>query len=240
MRNFGQHNALVCGISLASGNFVITMDDDLQNPPEEIPKLIEAIQETSMDVVYGIPTQKQHSLLRRLGSHIFHWIITPNSYRASSLQLSNFRIIRRIVIPHLLNRNTPTPLVGLLLASITDRVGVVEVEHHARSRGKTTFSPYKLITIFFNGILYHKTMTFKYVFMTGLFTIFLSIFLVLFYLVLLLFEKTTGTGWAVSVLLILFFSGMILFSMGLLGEYIIRIIQEVSKKPNYIIRDKIM
>ena len=96
-RNFGQHNALMCGFSFASGDYVITMDDDLQNPPEEIPKLIEAIERTDLDVVSGTPEGRKHSWVRNTGSFVYRWLVSLIFKHEPVFQMSNFRIMKRSV-----------------------------------------------------------------------------------------------------------------------------------------------
>jgi polyisoprenyl-phosphate glycosyltransferase len=130
MRNYGQHNALMCGLGVARGEYVVTMDDDLQNPPEEIPKLLAHIKEQGLDLVYGCPTDRSHAAWRNLGSRIvwhfyrtvFRNPITPTPFRIMRLQLA------RSVMFYDLNF---TYLDGLL-AWCTSRIGGVEVEHHSR------------------------------------------------------------------------------------------------------------
>ncbi|MBW2173155.1 MAG: glycosyltransferase family 2 protein [Deltaproteobacteria bacterium] len=237
-RNFGQHNALMCGFSFASGDYVITMDDDLQNPPEEIPKLIDAIKGSDLDVVYGKPAGRRHSLVRNAGSSAYFWLISVIFKRDPGFQMSNFRIIRKHVVKHLLQIPTPNPAVGLLILNITERIGSVTVEHQERLHGKTTYTAAKLIRHSLHGILYHSTLPLKGVFLFGMFSVCLAFVLGAYYLTLFLGGRITVPGWMTLVLLVLFFSGIIMFSLGITGEYLLRITQEVYHLPQYLIRDK--
>jgi len=237
-RNFGQHNALMCGFSFATGDYIITMDDDLQNPPEEIPKLIEAIKGSDLDVIYGMPEGRQHSWLRNAGSFAYFWLVSLIFKRDPEFHMSNFRIIKSTVIEHILQSHTPNPVVGLLILETTERIGNITVEQRARLYGKTTYTAGKLIRHFFHGILYHSTLPLKCVFSFGVFSICLAFALGAYYLMLFLMGRITVPGWITLVLLVLFFSGIIMFSLGIVGEYLLRITQEVYRVPQYLIRDK--
>jgi dolichol-phosphate mannosyltransferase/undecaprenyl-phosphate 4-deoxy-4-formamido-L-arabinose transferase len=237
-RNFGQHNALMCGFSFASGRYVITMDDDLQNPPEEIPKLIDALTGSDLDVVYGIPKRKKHSVVRNVGSFVFVGLASLIFKQIPKFRMSNFRIIKKYVVDQILQINTPNPLVGFLVLKVTERIGTVTVDHHERPDVKTTYSAAKLLKHFMHGILYNSTLPLKGVLVVGVACLCLCAVLGTYYLIAYLRGAITVSGWTTLVLLILFFSGIIMFSMGIIGEYLLRIIQEVYRIPQYVIKDK--
>jgi len=237
-RNYGQHNALMCGFSFVSGDYVITMDDDLQNPPEEIPRLIGAIEGTEFDMVCGTPEERKHSWVRNAGSFLYRWLASFVFKHDPVFQMSNFRIIKRKVVDSILQMRTPNPAVGLLILNTTDRIGIVTVEHRERRYGRTTYTAGKLIQHFFHGVLYHSTLPLKVVFVMGLFSMALAFALSLYYLMLFFLGRITVPGWITLVLLLLFYSGVIMFSLGIIGEYLLRITQEVYHAPQYTIRDK--
>lgn len=237
-RNFGQHNALLCGFSFATGRYVITMDDDLQNPPEEIPKLIQTIASSDVDVVFGVPEKRHHSISKNVGSFLHGLLISRLFKLKSEVKLSNFRIIRKEIVDAVIGFSTPNPAIGLLLLSVTDRVTSISVDHHRRKMGDSHYSFSKMLTLFFHGLLYHSDLPLKAVFVIGTVSLLLSIGLGLYYLVLYLMGSIHVSGWTTIVLLILFFSGIGMFSVGIIGEYLLRIIQEVNRMPQYIIRDK--
>ena len=240
MRNFGQHNALMCGFSFVSGDYVITIDDDLQNPPEEIAKLIQAIQTSDFDVVFGIPQKRKHSYGRKLGSRIFHRLISYQlkSYTQADLKISNVVIMKRSITDQLLSFATSHPLVAFLALEVTDKVGNVEIEHAKRTPGKSTYSKRKLVHRFTQGILYHSFLPLRGIFLLGIASFCLSFVLTIIYLTLYLAGWITVSGWTTIVLLILFFSAIIMISLGLIGEYLYRITQEIHHTPQFIIRDK--
>jgi polyisoprenyl-phosphate glycosyltransferase len=152
-RNVGQHKALMCGFSFASGAFIITMDDDLQNPPEEIPNLINTIENSGFDVVYGISPERNHSFIRQVGSKIYFRLMSSTF---KGFPVSNFRVVRRHVIDAILAFSTSRPFIGVLIISVTEKIGSVTVRHDKRAKGKSTYTASKLISHFVNGILYNS------------------------------------------------------------------------------------
>ena len=141
-RNFGQHNALMCGFQHVRGRLIVTMDDDLQNPPEEIPKLLQTIEAGDYDVVYGRYIEKKHEPWRNLGSlvvNVFYRLV----FR-SRITVGAFRIIRQDMMPGVLSYNLNFTFVDGLLAWNTQRIGEVPVEHVSRQSGRSGYSLWKL------------------------------------------------------------------------------------------------
>jgi glycosyltransferase involved in cell wall biosynthesis len=237
-KNFGQHNALMCGFTFATGQYVITMDDDLQNPPEEIEKLINAIKNSEYDVVYGVPEQQRQNVIRKLSSMIYSLLNARIFKKVAGLRISNFRIVRKSIVEQILKINTPNPIVGHLILKVTERVGAVAVIHHERFSGSTTYSTSKLVKHFLHGVLYNSTLPLKLVLVMGVTCLFITAILASYYLYSYLIGSISVSGFTTLVLLILFFSGIIMFSMGIIGEYLLRIIQEVSRPPQYVIKDE--
>lgn len=134
MRNFGQHNAIMCGLRHARGEFIITMDDDGQHPPEEIPKLLKAVEETGADVVYGVPKNRNHAPWRNLGS----WIVVTFYKLVLKIKVTPgaFRIVRRQVVDAILSCDLNYTYIDGLLPWNTDRIAQIEVEHRPRKEGR--------------------------------------------------------------------------------------------------------
>nr|WP_320051356.1 glycosyltransferase family 2 protein [uncultured Desulfuromonas sp.] len=237
-RNFGQHNALICGFSMARGEFVVTMDDDLQHPPEEIPRLIATIEETGVDAVHGVPRERKHALYKNVGSYVYRFLL-GNTYKGlERVPFSSFRIIRKNIVDEICRCRTPNPAIGLLLLSITRRMVSIDVDHHARKNGQSTYTLGKLVRLFFNGVIYNTDLPLKAVFVMGIVCLMLSALLGCYYLGLYLLGYVAVSGWTTLVLLVLFFSGIGMFSLGIVGEYLTRILQEVNRVPQYIVRHK--
>jgi dolichol-phosphate mannosyltransferase/undecaprenyl-phosphate 4-deoxy-4-formamido-L-arabinose transferase len=237
-RNFGQHNALMCGLHHASGDFIVTMDDDLQHPPEEISKLIEAIENSGNDVVYGAYIKKEHSFLKNLGSYIYRRITVAILKNGSDQNKSSFMIIRRGLLQYITCDKTPNPVLGMMISFVTKKSSSIPVEHCRRNYGRTTYSMKKLLKQFFHSITYYTNLPLRVASMLGLSSVIFSFILLCYYLIQYLRGAIGVPGWTTLVLLILFFSGIILFSLGIIGEYLIRILQETRRTPQYVIMEK--
>ncbi len=238
-RNFGQHLALLCGFRHSKGKYIITMDDDLQHPPEEIPKLIHSIKEDDYyDVVIGHPKRKKHKFFRNFLSNIANSL---NSYffdKPKNLRMGAFRIINRDIIDIIININSPNFVVDPTLFVITKRIKNVEVKHDKRKHGKSQYSLGKLFRLGFDNISMNSTLPLKIVSVFGIISAFVS-FLYGFYILLRwIFAEITVPGWTSIMLVLLFFSGIILISMGIIGEYLIRIIRATNQNYQYFVRKK--
>ena len=138
MRNYGQHNTLMCGLAMARGEFVVTMDDDLQNPPEEIPKLLAHIKERDLDLVYGCPSDRNHAAWRNIGASVV-WHFYRTVFR-NPVTPTPFRIMRHQLAHSVQFYDLNFTYLDGLLAWCTSRIGGVEVEHHARAQGQSGYS----------------------------------------------------------------------------------------------------
>lgn len=238
-KNFGQHKAIMCGFKYAGGNFILTMDDDLQHPPTEIVKLIDTIRNNpDVDVVIGRYDTKKHNFIRNFGTAVMNKISAYIFNRDSNLKLTSFRIIRRHVVEAVLEAQTITPRIGSLLLQVSNRIINVEVHHDERAFGKSGYPFKRLVKDFFNNILNNSDLPLKFLGGVGVLSFIASIGLAIFYIVRYFVNGVSVAGWTTLIVLILLFSGLILFSIGLLGNYMIRILKETKKMPLYAIRDK--
>jgi len=238
-KNAGQHRALMCGFHNVRGRFVINMDDDLQHPPEEIPKLIAALNDhPGMDVVFGRPEEKKHSPFRNMISACYNII---NSYileKSREIRITPFRIIRREIVDEAVRFNRYSPTIGTILVKITPRVMNVTVDHHPRRVGKSTYSLGRLIVFSLDIILHNSTLPLKAVSVFGMILSAFSILFGMFNIVKKLAFGVSAPGWTSLIVVNLFHFGIILFSLGIIGEYLIRIINATSNEPLFTIRDR--
>jgi dolichol-phosphate mannosyltransferase/undecaprenyl-phosphate 4-deoxy-4-formamido-L-arabinose transferase len=240
MRNYGQANATMCGLRCAKGEFIITIDDDLQNPPEEIPLLIESIEnDPQLDVLYGTPIEKRHALWRRLGSNLLNWISSRIFTRGESIKLTSFRIMRRNVVDHLLTIETPHPAPGALLFTITPRIKNVTVRHEPRTVGKSGYTFSKIYRLTLSKFLSFSTLPLRFLAISGVFGIFISFILGVGYFIKYLLGGIKMPGFMTLVLLLIASSGFNFLAFGIVGEYLIRILQAVYGTPQYQIRHSI-
>lgn len=238
-RNFGQHNALMCGFAHVRGDYILTMDDDLQHPPTEIPKLIEAMNEQEdCDVVIGAYISKQHNWIRRQGTRAMHWFSATVLETDKKLQLTSFRLIRRYIIDEMTRISMEKPRIGRLLVELSGHIINVPVVHEERKYGRSGYSFFRLVKDFFTNIISTSAVPLKLVSMLGFCSATLSFFLGIYYLYRFFFVGISVPGWTTLIVVSLFHFGVLLFSMGVVGEYLIRILKEGKKMPQYIIRDK--
>ncbi len=234
MRNYGQHNAIMCGFRRARGRYVVTLDDDLQNPPEEIPKLYKAIRERDLDLVYGKPDEKQHAGWRNAGSWMVNFFF--RKVFRTPVSVTSFRIIRRELVECTFAYALNFTFVDGLLAWNTQRIGAVEVEHHARAEGRSSYSLAKLATLGLNLFTNFSLWPLRTISFCGLGSAGLGFFAALYYLVKYLTDNITVPGYASLIVTILFLGGVQLLALGVMGEYLGRLHLNVNRKPQYVER----
>jgi undecaprenyl-phosphate 4-deoxy-4-formamido-L-arabinose transferase len=234
MRNYGQHNALMAGFRVTRGDLVVTMDEDLQHPPAEVPKLLEAIEARELDVVYGWYDTKRHSGWRNLGS-----VLINSFYRKVfrlPVHLSAFRVMRRQVLECIFSYSLNYTYVDGLLAWNTSRIGEVPVTHHPRAGGRSGYSLGKLLLLALNMFTNFSLIPLQAISLLGLLVSMGGILLALFYLVLYLLHGITQPGYASTIIVVLVLGGFQLIALGVHGEYIGRLHLNVNRKPQYSIR----
>ena len=236
LHNYGQHVANLCGFSNATGDYVITMDDDLQNPPEEIRKLIAGAAE-GHDLVIGRFKEKRHSLVRRLGSRLVGMINRRIFKAPKDLVLSNFRIIRKDVVDRVCAYKASYPYIpGLVVMFSASRANVL-VEHSRREIGESNYNIFRIAKLVAEILFNFSSYPLRIVSGIGLVTALVSFVLSVFYLVSSLALGTSVPGWATVVVLLSFFNGMILFVLGMMGEYLVRLINQVSRTDVYHVKE---
>lgn len=232
-KNQGQHVAILVGLKKAAGKYIITMDDDLQHPVKEIPKLLSAIKEDeNVEVVFGVPplSQKKHSLWRNIGSYFinsqadFFIKNAPKNIRKSA-----FRIMTKEVKEIVLKNYNAMPALSSLLVNATSQVINIEVEHNERAFGKSQYTLRKLISLTLNSIIYYSAWPLKTLGGLGVFGFSFSMIFILYTLLRKLFWGISFPGYASTVILISFFGGLNLLAVGIIGEYLIRILREQQK-----------
>ncbi len=235
--NHGQQKAVMCGFSYVSGDYIITMDDDLQHPPEEIPKLIEKMNSSDdIDIVIGAYAQKKHGPIKKFGSKLMNMTSNMIYGKAHSLKLTSFRLIKRYVIDNLNGISISRPTIGPLLLQTTKRIVNVTVQHDDRQYGKSGYSFFKLCRAFFDNMITNSDLPLKAVGWVGALSMLGSVILIIKFLLDYFIKGTSFVGWTSTIILVLFFGGVILFSIGILGRYLTSIMLETKKYPKYLVR----
>ena len=235
MRNYGQHNALLCGIRAARYGVIVTMDDDLQHPPEEIYKLLEVLQ-SGYDVVYGRPAQEQHGLLRDLASLTTKLALQNVMGAEIARQVSAFRAFRAEVANAFRHYEGAFVSIDVLLTWGTNRFTAVPVRHEPRMQGASGYTLRKLMTHTMNMMTGFSTKPLQFASLVG-FTFTLFGFGVLVYvLIRYLLQGTPVPGFPFLASIIALFSGAQLFALGIIGEYLARMHFRSMQKPPYVVR----
>lgn len=238
-RNFGEHSAVLTGLRRASGRYVATMDDDGQNPPDQLPVLLRAIREHQLDVVYGRYREKRHGFLRNLGSRFTNAVATWLLRKPRGLYLSSFKIMSRLVVDAVAGYRGPYPYLDGLILQATQRVGQVEVEHHCREAGRSGYTLRKLFRLWCNMFLGFSIAPLRCATLLGLATSAASLPLLAGIVIDKLFVNPDVTIGVPTILVCLtFFAGTQLFVLGMVGEYVGRVFLQSQGKPQSVIRDE--
>jgi undecaprenyl-phosphate 4-deoxy-4-formamido-L-arabinose transferase len=236
MRNYGQHNALLAGIRMARYGITVTIDDDLQNPPEEIPKLLEKLYE-GYDVVYGTPETMQHGFLRNMASQITKLTLQSIMGAETARKVSAFRAFRTQLRNGFTDYRSPSVSIDVLLTWSTRKFASVNVEHAPRTFGESNYTFGKLVTHALNMMTGFSTWPLQVASVIGfafaLFGMGILAFVVGRYLV--LGYSVPGFPFLASIIAI--FSGAQLFALGIIGEYLARMYLRTMEQPPYVIRE---
>lgn len=237
MRNYGQHNALLCGLRAARYAVTITMDDDLQHPPEEIPRLLEQIT-AGQDVVYGSPVKQRHGLWRNLASYFTRLALQGTMGVDNARKVSAFRAVRTLVRSAFEHYQSPYVVLDVLLSWGTTRFASVPTHHEPRHSGVSNYTFGKLILHAINMLTGFTVLPLQLASLMGFgFAIFGV--LVLFYVILrFIIEGGSVPGFPFLASIIAIFSGVQLFALGIIGEYLARMHFRIMERPSYIIREE--
>lgn len=240
-KNYGQQNAMMCALSLSRGDLIITMDDDLQHPPEQIYKLIKCLKSNEhLDGVIGRPLVKKHNFFRRVGSLVVNKINNIIFHKPDNLVMSSFRILKRSIVEEIIKNKNHNPAIGSLLLSTTLNLKNVPFEHSQRYCGKSGYTLGRALKASFENIINFSTLPLKTISFFGIACSFISFIVALIFILRKLIANKGLQGWTSLLVMNLFFFGVILFSIGIIGEYIIRIIRQVNNQSQYVIRKKII
>jgi glycosyltransferase involved in cell wall biosynthesis len=232
-RNFGQHNALLCGIRNAKYEYTISIDDDLQHPPEEIHKLL-AEMENGMDVVYGIPKKMPHSSWRNFFSKYTKLFLARAIGISRVRDISAFRAFKTSLRDSFVNFNNPDVFIDALLSWGTSRFGTVFVNEMPRATGKSNYNLWKLVKMSLLILTGFSTAPLRFASLIGFTFTILGAF-ILFYVLLRYAKEGSIPGFPFLASAITIFSGTQLFALGIFGEYLGHVFERSSTRPPYLI-----
>lgn len=234
-RNFGEHNAVLCGLNYARGEFVVIMDDDLQNPPSEVRRMVAEI-EAGYDVVYSRYERKQHHWFRNLGSKLNDRVANVMLNKPRDLYLSSFKALSRFVVDEVTKFDGPFPYIDGLILRATRNIRVVTVEHHARAVGTSGYTLTKLVRLWVNMFTSFSILPLRVSSLFGLLVAGVGVVLALVFAVERLRHPELPLGWASLMISVLVLAGVQLFALGMLGEYLGRMFLKVGGEPQFVVR----
>ncbi len=235
-RNFGEHNAVLTGLRHARGAHVITMDDDLQNPPTEVLRLLDYAQRSGKDVVYTFYDTKEHALWRNLGSRFTNRVADILLDKPPGLYLSSFRCLSAFVVREITCYEGPFPYIDGLILQVTQSLDRLAVLHLPRAHGRSNYTLRRLVRLWLNMFINFSVMPLRLTTFAGFGLSLLGLIGVAWVVSeALLFD--TPPGWASLTAAVLLLSGVQLIMLGLIGEYLGRLYLTAHQKPQSIIRD---
>jgi polyisoprenyl-phosphate glycosyltransferase len=235
-KNSGQDNALLAGLRISKGNFIVIMDDDLQHQPSDIDALYNECKR-GFDVCYGNFNKRKQTVLKNAGSDINGKMAQLLAAKPKEIYLSPFKILSRSIVNEIIQFSGPFPYIDGIILGITSRITQVNVEHKQRQSGKSNYTFFSSFSVFMKLFTGFSVLPLRIATITGFFTTFIGFCLLLKYLYDYFITKNFIEGWTTVVVLIILFSGIILITLGIVGEYIGRMYLAVNHKPQYSISE---
>ena len=234
-RNFGQHNAIMAGLNLVSGQYVVLMDDDLQHPPEAIPSMLDKLAAGS-DVCYTNYANRQHATWKIAGSKFNDLMASWLLSKPKGLYLSSFKALKRGVVDQIRNHEGPFAYLDGLILDITRRIATVEIQHGTRAFGEGNYSFKKSISLWLRMVTGTSIVPLRMVTLMGALIALLGFFGAVFIVISNFLYPAESKGWASIIVTILLVSGFQTLFIGVLGEYLGRIHLRLNNKPQYLFR----
>jgi undecaprenyl-phosphate 4-deoxy-4-formamido-L-arabinose transferase len=237
-RNFGEHNAVMAGLARARGAYTITMDDDLQNPPEEVKRLFEHARDGDYDAVYTYYGEKKHAAWRNLGSRFTNWCADHLIDKPAGLYLSSFRCLSAFVREHITaNYEGPYPYVDGLVFQVTRNVGRLQVDHLPRIEGRSNYTLARLFRLWLSMFLNFSVIPLRFATLFGIGFGALGAIAAVLVIAEAISSQKAPQGWASLMVAVLVLAGVQLVVVGLIGEYLGRMFLAVNRKPQYLVRE---
>jgi len=236
-RNFGEHNAVMAGLWHARGDYVVIMDDDFQNPPEEVGRLIDHALQHGHDIVYTYFPVKHHHWARNLGSRLNDQVANFMLDKPRDLYLSSFKCMSRFLVDQILKYRGPYPYIDGLALRCSQNIGTVAVSHAPRREGRSNYTLRKLFRLWLNMFVNFSVMPLRVATVVGLAASALGVALGVEAMVERLVRPGVPVGWASVLVPIVLLSGVQLVMLGLLGEYLGRLFLTENQTPQFVVRE---
>lgn len=237
-RNFGQHAALMAGLRQASGDYVVCLDDDGQTPANEVNKLLEKLEE-GYDAVYAKYEHKHHSAFRNLGSRVNELMTRTMLEKPKELYVSSYFAVKRFVVEDMIRYENSYPYVIGLVLRTTKNITNVVVQHRDREEGSSGYTLKKLLNLWFNGFTAFSVKPLRIATTIGCGSAFVGFVYGIYTIVKRFVNPAVPMGFSALMAALVFFGGMIMIMLGLIGEYVGRIYISMNNSPQYVIRERI-
>ncbi|MGE5341675.1 MAG: glycosyltransferase family 2 protein [Candidatus Omnitrophota bacterium] len=237
-KNVGEHNAVMAGLNQATGDYMVIMDDDFQNPISEVVKLLNYAVTHDCDVTYTYYKKKYHSVLRNMGSRLNDRVANVMLKKPKDLYLSSFKALNRFLVDEIVKYDLPFPYIDGLILRTTDKIGKIEVEHRKRESGQSGYTFTKLIRLWLNMFTSFSILPLRASVVAGFLIALLGSILAVVTIIEKLTSPFVPLGYTMIIELILIFTGIQLVSLGMIGEYLGRVFLSQNKKPQFTIRKR--
>lgn len=236
-RNFGEHNAVLAGLNHAAGAYIAVLDDDGQNPPGEVRRMYDEIKTGHCDVIYGRYQEKHHSWIRNAGSRFNDRIASLMLNKPTELYLSSLKLMNRFVVDEIITYKGAFPYIDGLILRTTSSLGQIDVEHRERREASSNYTLRKLFLLWLNMFLNFSIAPLRVASILGVLTSGLSVLLLVAIVIDKLYINPEVTlGLPTVLLMIVFFAGVQLLILGMIGEYLGRLFLDHSKSPQFVVR----
>ena len=237
-RNFGKHSAVMAGYACVRGELVVTLDDDYQCPTYELWKMVDAINEEGYDCATAVYREKKEKRWKQLGSRVNNWMINVLIEPPKGIAVENFFVIRRYVCDEIINYKNPYPYIGGLLMKTTHRIKMIPMEERDRADEKETgFTLKKSLELFSNGLTAFSVKPLRIATFLGILFALIGFIFGFYVIIKKLLIPTVIMGYSSMMAVHLFTTGIIMFMLGIIGEYLGRIYICMNNSPQYVIRE---
>ncbi|MHA2039640.1 MAG: glycosyltransferase family 2 protein [Promethearchaeota archaeon] len=235
-KNVGEHNAVMAGLNKVTGDYVVIMDDDFQNPTSEVLKLVEKVLADKCEVVYSYYEEKKHSFFRNAGSWLNDKAANLMLKKPTDLYLSSFKLLNKFLVKEIIRYQAPFPYIDGIILQITDNIGKVKVEHASRTDGRSGYTLKKLISLWLNMFTNYSILPLRVSIVLGIILASFGFIVGVVFVVEKILNPNVPMGFTSLFVSISFFGGIQLIMLGMVGEYIGRIFLSLNKKPQFTIK----
>lgn len=235
-RNFGQENAILAGFRYVRYETVVCMDEDLQHDPADVPKLIEALWQRNLDVVFAKFIEKRRSFWRRFGTWFNDYMMRKTIHKPKGLALSSFLVLRRFIVDSIQEYAGPYPYLAGLYLTYSNATGNLELTEYERPYGASSYNVRRLIGVWMDGLVNFSILPLRLVFLGGLLAVTLSMIATVVLVINRWLDPNLPLGWTLVMITIVAFAGVQSLALGLLGEYIGRILMISTRRPAFSVR----